>query len=77
MLTVAVGNAKVGVAAMVGVNVTVAVKVFVSVSVASGVSVEGVVGVMAVEVGVACSCVDGAQAEKSRKISKMTLWIFT
>jgi hypothetical protein len=73
LLTVAVGKAKVGVVMMVGVNVTVGVKVFVGVNVASGVSVEVVVEVTDVEVGVGCSCVEGAQAETNKKISKMLL----
>ena len=73
MLTVAVGKAKVGVVVMVGVNVTVGVKVSVGVNVASGVSVEVVVEVTDVEVGVACSFIEGAQAETNKKISKMLL----
>ena len=85
MLTVTVGNANVGVAvlvgdkAIVGVNLTVGVNalVGVGVNVALGVSVEGSdVFVMVVLVGVACSCVEGAQAETNKKISKMILYTF-
>jgi hypothetical protein len=83
LLTVTVGNTNVGVTVrvgdnlIVGVKVTAGVNVFVGVKVAAGVSVSVSAGaVMIGAVGVACSSLEGAQAETNRKISKMILYIF-
>jgi hypothetical protein len=63
---------------MVGVNVIVGVRVFVRVKMAVGVSAKVTsVAVMAGAVGVACSSVEGAQAETNRKINTMILYAFT
>jgi hypothetical protein len=80
-LTVTLGNANVGVAVMVGDNSMVGVKVtvgagvdvLVRVAVGSGVSVAFSVAVGTGRVGAGGSCVDGAQAERNRKINRMIL----
>jgi hypothetical protein len=57
-----------------GVIVAAGVNVVVGVKVAAGVSVKGsAVALTVVNVGVGWSCVDGAQAETNKKISKMIL----
>ena len=81
MFTVTVGKSNVGVVVcaavgedpIVGVNVAVEVTVSVGVELASGVSVKVVVAVLATAVAIACSSVEGKQAERNKKINKMIL----
>ena len=83
MLTVTVGNAKVGVAVMVGVSVIVGVKVAVDVNVGGGVNVDvgvcvntAAVAVMVVAVKATCASGEGPQALRMNSMANKTINFF-
>ena len=83
MLTVTVGKAKVGVAAMVGVKEMVGVNVAVDVNVGGGVKVDvgvsvnaAAVAVMDVAVKTTCSSGEGPQALRMNSMANKTINFF-